>query len=230
MTEPYVKLEESWRIDRLIPYEWNAKKHEPSQVKKIAASIRKHGWTTRIVVEEDGTIIAGHGRRLAAIELNQEFVPVTVLKGITKEQAKALRLVDNKVQEGGYDTELLSIDLRSLVVDDGVDMSEFFDTRDLNFAIDDLGVIDMNALSDDIGPEVAAQTARTEKEIQQADESEVNLGKAIGITKVTGDQARDLKSLIGQAQDHFQCDATEALLLALNEWKIAQERDEDDHK
>lgn len=230
MTEPYVKVEESWRIDRLIPYEWNAKKHEPSQVKKIAASIRKHGWTTRIVVEEDGTIIAGHGRRLAAIELNQEYVPVTVLKGISKEQAKALRLIDNKVQEGGYDTELLSIDLRSLVVEDGVDLSEFFDARDLNFAIDDLGVIDLGALSEDIAPEVAAQTARTETEIQQADESEVNFAKAIGITKVSGDQARSLKALIGEAQDHFQCDAAEALFQVLIDWKTAKDRDEDDHK
>lgn len=230
MTEPYVKVEENWGIDRLIPYEWNAKKHDAAQVGKIAASIQKHGWTTRIVVEEDGTVIAGHGRRLAAIELKLSSVPVTVLKGISKEQAKALRVIDNKVQEGGYDTALLALDLKSLVVDDGVDMSAWFDKRDLDFAIDDLGVIDLGALTGDIAPEVAAQTARTESEIQAADEGEVNFAKAIGIAKITGDQARELKNLVGAAQDHFNCDPAAALLCALLEWKTAADNDVDDLK
>lgn len=223
MNEPYEKVEESWRIDKLIPYEFNAKKHESAQVKKIAASIKKHGWTTRIVIEEDGTIIAGHGRRLAAIELNQEFVPVTVLKGISKEQAKALRLIDNKVQEGGYDTELLSIDLRSLVLDDGVDLSDWFDKRDLDFAIDDLGEINLDALSPDIGPEVAAQTARTEAEIGNADNGQVALAKALGFSKLSGEQARELKQLIGATQDALgNADPVESLLHALRDWTQLQ--------
>lgn len=215
MTEPYVKSDEVWGIDKLIPYELNAKKHDEAQVAKIAASITRYGWTTRIVVEEDGSIIAGHGRRLAAIKLNCEKVPVTVVKGITKEQAKALRLIDNKVQEGGYDTELLSIDLRSLVVDDGIDLSEFFDKRDLDFAIDDLGDINLEALSSDIAPEVAAQTARTEAEIAAADEGDVSLTKALGISKITGEQARELKALMGEALDKTDFEAIEAVMEGL---------------
>lgn len=230
MNEPYVKVDTEWAIDKLIPYELNAKKHGPEQVKKIAASIAKHGWTTRIVVEEDGTIIAGHGRHLASIDLGLKTVPVTVLQGITKAQARALRVIDNKAAEGGYDTDLLAIDLKGLVVDDGVDLSAWFDKRDLDFAIDDLGEIDLGALSSDIAPEVAAQTARTESEIQQADEGDVNFAKALGITKISGDQARELKALVGAAQDHFDCDPASALLCALLEWKQAAERDEDDHK
>lgn len=215
MTEPYAKVEEIWSIDRLVPYDLNAKKHDAAQVKKIAASIRKHGWTTRIVVEEDGTIIAGHGRRLAAIELNQPKVPVTVLKGISKEEARALRVIDNKVQEGGYDTALLAEDLKGLVVDDGIDLSEFFDARDLNFAIDDLGEIDMGALSEDIGPEVAAQTARTEAEITAADEGEVALAKALGVSKITGAQAREIKELLGNVEDALGLSPVEAMLEGL---------------
>lgn len=215
MTEPYEKVDEIWSIDRLVPYELNAKKHDEAQVAKIAASITRYGWTTRIVVEEDGSIIAGHGRRLAAIKLNSDKVPVTVLKGITKEQAKALRLIDNKVQEGGYDTELLSIDLRSLVVDDKIDLSDFFDKRDLDFAIDDLGDIDLGALSSDIAPEVAAQTARTEAEIAAADEGDVSLTKALGISKITGEQARELKALMGDVLDVTDFEAIEAVMEGL---------------
>lgn len=227
MTEPYVKVDEVWSIDKLMPYDLNAKKHDSTQVKKIAASIRKYGWTTRIVVEPDGTIIAGHGRRLAAIELNQEKVPVTVLKGISKADARALRLVDNKVQEGGYDTALLSEDLKGLVLDDKLDLSEFFDKRDLDFAIDDLGEINLDALSPDIGPEVAAQTARTEAEITNADEGEVNLAKALGIAKVTGEQARDLKALVGLAEDIFVSKGVDALISALTEWKTTIHEQDD---
>lgn len=224
------KVEEQWGVDRLIPYAMNSKKHDLKQVKKIAASIAKFGWTTRIVVEPDGTIIAGHGRRLAAIDLMQETVPVIVLKGITKEQAKALRLVDNKVQEGGYDTALLSLELKELVLEDGFDMSEFFDVRDLSFAIDDLGDLDLDSLTADIAPEVAAQTTRTENEIDAADEGDVSLTRAIGISKISGQQARELKRLIGEAQDMYACDPAEALIRALEDWASSSAVDMDDGK
>lgn len=230
MTDTYEKKDESWSIDRLVPYAGNSKRHDPKQVSKIAASIRKYGWTTRIVVEEDGTIIAGHGRRLAAIELLQEKVPVTVIKGISKEQARALRLIDNKTNEGGHDTGLLSMELKSLVLDDGIDMGEFFDVRDLNFAIDDLGDMDLGSLSDDIAPEVAAQTTRTEKEIETTDENDVSLTKAIGISKITGTQSRELKRFVGEAQDFYNCTPAEALLRALEDWAANKAADEDDLK
>uniref|UniRef100_A0AAU6W237 ParB-like nuclease domain protein n=1 Tax=Pseudomonas phage Nican01 TaxID=3138540 RepID=A0AAU6W237_9CAUD len=230
MSDTYEKKDESWGIDRLVPYAGNSKRHDPKQVSKIAASIRKYGWTTRIVVEEDGTIIAGHGRRLAAIELLQEKVPVTVIKGITKEQARALRLIDNKTNEGGHDTALLSMELKSLVLDDGIDMGEFFDVRDLNFAIEDLGDMDLDSLSADIAPEVAAQTSRTEKEIETTDEDEVSLTKAIGISKITGTQSRELKRFIGEAQDYYECTPAEALLRAMEDWASQKARDEDDLK
>lgn len=222
MTEIYQKKEEVWPIDWLIPYAMNSKKHDPKQVAKIAASIRKHGWTTRIVVEPDGTIIAGHGRRLAAIDLMMESVPVVVLHGISKEQAKQLRLVDNKTSEGGHDTAILSQELKELVLEDGMDMSEFFDVRDLNFAIDDLGDMDFESLTTDIAPEVAAATVRTEEKIGAADEDDVSLTKAIGISRISGAQSRELKRFIGLAQDFYACDPAEALLRALEDWSGIQ--------
>ena len=55
---------ERWPIERLVPYAKNARTHSPAQVDQIAASIREWGWTNPVLVGEDGTIIAGHGRVL----------------------------------------------------------------------------------------------------------------------------------------------------------------------
>lgn len=208
-----VRSEETWPVSRLVPYEKNAKKHEPKQVAKIAESIKVHGWTTRIVVEEDGTIIAGHGRRLAAISIDPACeVPVLVLKGITKEQARALRLIDNKVQEGGYDTALLADELRELVVDLDVDLSAFYDERDLNFAIDDLGEINLDSLSDDISTEVAEQTERTQTEIVESDKSSVPTGKVLGFTSFTSEQARVVKKFVAIVEAETGLQGADALV------------------
>ena len=53
---------ERWALNRLIPYARNARTHSDAQVAQIGASIREWGWTTPILVDEDGGIIAGHGR------------------------------------------------------------------------------------------------------------------------------------------------------------------------
>ena len=59
---------ESWDVEKLIPYENNVKIHDEKQVKKIAESIKRFGWDQPIVVDKDGVIIKGHGRRLAALK------------------------------------------------------------------------------------------------------------------------------------------------------------------
>jgi hypothetical protein len=67
---------ESWPIDRLRPYARNAKIHGDDQVAKIAASMAKFGWTVPCMVADDGELIAGHGRVLAATMLGLTEVPV----------------------------------------------------------------------------------------------------------------------------------------------------------
>ena len=69
---------ERWPIERLMPYARNARTHSDAQVSQIAASIREWGWTNPVLVAEDGTIIAGHGRVLAARKLRITDVPVMV--------------------------------------------------------------------------------------------------------------------------------------------------------
>ena len=69
-----------WPLARLTPFARNARTHSDAQVAQIAASIREWGWTVPVLVDEAGTIIAGHGRVLAAQRLALTEVPVMVAR------------------------------------------------------------------------------------------------------------------------------------------------------
>lgn len=118
MSEPVRILAESierWPIDDLEPYARNAKKHPPEQVAQIAASMREFGFTIPVLVAEDGTIIAGHGRVMAAKELGIAEVPVIVARGWTDAQRRAYVIADNRLAENAeWDDDLLKIELGEL--------------------------------------------------------------------------------------------------------------------
>ena len=106
---------ERWPIERLMPYARNARTHSDAQVSQIAASIREWGWTNPVLVAEDGTIIAGHGRVLAARKLRITDVPVMIASGWTEAQKRAYAIADNKLTlNGGWDQELLGLELGEL--------------------------------------------------------------------------------------------------------------------
>jgi DNA modification methylase len=108
---------ERWPIERLIPYARNARTHSEAQVDQIAASIREWGWTNPVLVGEDGTIIAGHGRVLGARKLRLSDVPVMVAAGWSEAQKKAYAIADNKLSlNAGWDEELLGLELGELEV------------------------------------------------------------------------------------------------------------------
>ena len=100
-------------ISFLIPFASNAKLHNEGQVAAIAASIREFGFNNPVLVAPDGTIIAGHGRVLAARKLELESVPVIVLDHLTEAQRRAYVIADNRLAEtgGGWDWEMLRAEL-----------------------------------------------------------------------------------------------------------------------
>lgn len=99
----------------LIPYARNARTHSEEQVAQIAASIQEWGWTVPVLVDGDGSLIAGHGRVLAARKLGLEEIPVMVAEGWTEAQRKAYVLADNKLAlNAGWDVDLLKIELADL--------------------------------------------------------------------------------------------------------------------
>ena len=104
---------ETWPLARLQPYAKNAKVHGADQVAKIAASMAEFGWTVPCLVAEDGELIAGHGRVLAATQLGLTQAPVIVLGHLTEAQRRAYRIADNKLTEvGSWDEALLSAELQ----------------------------------------------------------------------------------------------------------------------
>jgi DNA modification methylase len=127
---------ERWPIKRLVPYARNARTHSPAQVDQIAASIREFGWTIPVLADEDGTIIAGHGRVLGARKLGIEQVPVIVAAGWTEAQKKAYAIADNKLTlNGGWDEQLLGIELGELeVLGFDLDLTGFSETERLALA------------------------------------------------------------------------------------------------
>jgi DNA modification methylase len=106
---------ERWPLERLVPYARNARTHSDAQVAQIAASVREWGWTTPVLVDEAGGIIAGHGRVLAARQLGIADVPVMVARGWTEAQRKAYTIADNKLAlNGGWDIDLLRLEAADL--------------------------------------------------------------------------------------------------------------------
>jgi DNA modification methylase len=102
-------------VSGLIPYANNARTHSDAQVAQIAASMKEWGWTNPVLVDEAGTIIAGHGRVLAARKLGIEDVPVMVADGWTEAQKRAYVLADNQLAaNAGWDNDLLKIELQGL--------------------------------------------------------------------------------------------------------------------
>jgi ParB-like chromosome segregation protein Spo0J len=106
---------EKWAIDKLIPYARNSRTHSDEQVAQLAASIKEWGWTTPVLVDEQGGIIAGHGRTLAAQKLKMAEVPVMVAKGWSDAKKRAYIIADNKLaQNAGWDNAMLSLELEEL--------------------------------------------------------------------------------------------------------------------
>lgn len=106
---------ERWDITKLVPYARNSRTHSDEQIGQIAASIKEWGWTTPVLVDESGSIIAGHGRTLAAQRLKMTEVPVIVAEGWSDAKKRAYIIADNKLAlNAGWDNELLALEIGEL--------------------------------------------------------------------------------------------------------------------
>lgn len=110
----------------LNPYAGNARTHSKAQVGQIARSIEQFGFTIPVLIDETGTIIAGHGRVLAALQLGLTEVPVMVAEGWSDAQRKAYVILDNKLGlNSDWDVALLSKELGEI--------------KSSGFALEDIG-------------------------------------------------------------------------------------------
>lgn len=101
-------------LDKLVPYVNNPKTHPEEQIDKIAGSIKEFGFINPIIIDKENSIVAGHGRILAARKIGLEKVPIIRLENLTPAQIKAYRLADNRLNESEWDMELVKIELEGL--------------------------------------------------------------------------------------------------------------------
>jgi len=116
-------------VTDLIPYANNSRTHSDEQVTQIASSIKEFGFTNPVLIDEQGGLIAGHGRIIAAKKLNLEEVPCIILTGLTEAQKKAYIIADNQLPLNAcWDLDILKLEIESL--------------KELDFDIDLLGFDD----------------------------------------------------------------------------------------
>jgi len=109
-----LKIEYRKAVD-LTPYENNSRTHSKEQVGQIVESIKEFGFTNPILIDEDGGIIAGHGRLEAATALGMEEVPTITLEGLSEAQKRAYVIADNKLAlNAGWDFEMLKLEFEEL--------------------------------------------------------------------------------------------------------------------
>jgi ParB-like chromosome segregation protein Spo0J len=168
------------QIDDLIPYVNNSRTHSEEQVTQVASSIKEFGFTNPILVDNEGGIIAGHGRLLAARKLGMDEVPTIVLSGLSDAQRKAYVIADNQLAlNSGWDFELLKIEIEGL--------------DELGFDIEIMG------FDDDFLPTMLADDAMEEAEIMAQDLSE-KVGDGFELI-ITCDSEQSLESAYQKAND-----------------------------
>ena len=139
-------------VETLIPYAKNARTHSDEQVAQIAGSIKEFGFNNPVLVDKDNSVIAGHGRLMAARKLGMDKVPVVQLGHMTEAQRKAYVLADNRIAlNSGWDTGMLSLELQDLK--DDIDLSLLgFDPNELDALLNPIeeteGLTDEDAVPD----------------------------------------------------------------------------------
>lgn len=141
---------ENVAVDKLKPYENNARTHSEEQIDKIVRSIEEFGFINPVIIDGDYGIIAGHGRVMGAKKLGLKEVPCLFVEDLTEEQKRAYILADNKLAlDAGWDDEILKKELMELDKLDfdisltGFNLDDFdFTESDIDFKEDDYNVED----------------------------------------------------------------------------------------
>jgi hypothetical protein len=150
MSTSISKIEvELWDVEKIHPYDKNVKIHTESQVDALSKVIKSQGWDVPIVVDRDGVIIKGHGRRLAALKLGLAQVPVICRRDMSEDEVRAARLSDNRVALGDFDVDMMREELASLQSTDFDMTSLGFDSKELEMMLGQLDEMNNEALQGD---------------------------------------------------------------------------------
>ena len=135
----------------LTPWPRNARTHSKKQIRQIVASIRQFGFTVPVLIDEAGTILAGHGRVAAATVLGLTTVPCLQLTHLSEAQKRAYVLADNKLAlNAGWDEDLLATELGALLATD----------LDLDIGVTGFSIPEVDALLATVAPEESGRSGR----------------------------------------------------------------------
>jgi ParB-like chromosome segregation protein Spo0J len=116
---PWAQEIEQILVADLIPYARNARTHSEEQVRQIAGSIQEFGFNVPVLIDGQNSIIAGHGRVLAAQRLKLNTVPCIRLTHLTDAQRRAYILADNRIAlNSGWNEAMLQVELEELRADE----------------------------------------------------------------------------------------------------------------
>jgi DNA modification methylase len=146
-----------WAPERLIPYNNNPRRHSQAQIKQIARSMKKFGFICPLIVDQNGNLIAGQGRLLAAKLLGLEQVPVIIVDHLTEAEKRAYIIADNKLAENAeWDDPKLRAELAALKAEFELEILGF-NTRELDRLVVQLAA-ELGNTSVDAVPGVAEAT------------------------------------------------------------------------
>lgn len=205
-----------WDIEKIIPYEKNAKIHTPEQVEQIKGWILRSGWTQPIVVQKStGSIIAGHGRRLAALSIGLKKVPVIAID-ISDAETKAARLADNAIVSKDYDVAAIQAEIFELK-DLGIDLDTLgFSIKELDFLNETVVDFNESAFVDDITEAVESQKTENTRKQAETDMQETPLSKSFGFKRLTIGQGRKIKTFMAFVELETGKAGAEALMIYID--------------
>ena len=139
----------------ITPYARNSRTHSDEQVAQVAASIKEFGWTNPILVDETNTIIAGHGRLMAAQRMGMAEVPTIMLANLTDAQKRAYVIADNKLAlNAGWDEEMLAVEIEDLI-SEGFDLDLIgFEAEEIDTLLAEANKVSEGLTDDDAVPEL----------------------------------------------------------------------------
>jgi ParB-like nuclease family protein len=147
------RVVETVSLQELRPWPRNARAHSRKQIRQIAESIRRFGFTNPVLIDGENHILAGHGRVEAAREMGMTTAPCLRVDYMSAAEKRAYVLADNKLAlNAGWDEELLALELKELM------------SADIEFSVDVTGfsIAEVDQLIDGLAPEEPGDPADDE--------------------------------------------------------------------
>jgi DNA modification methylase len=149
-------------VNQLKPYAKNGRTHSKRQIKQIAESIKRFGFTNPVLIDENRQIIAGHGRVKAAELLDLKRVPTIAIEHLSEAEKRGYIIADNRLAEkAGWDREILAIELQGLIdLEFDVELTGF-EMAEIDLILEEAAEARVATSPDDNAPEVAPGPATT---------------------------------------------------------------------